>query len=60
MYAWRKTSEDFVPCLKELCLIVSKNLNLRLALNEESLVHEDIKQLFFMFLHLLLKLCMKR
>lgn len=43
-----------------MSLIVSKNLNLRLALDEASLVCEDINQLFLMFLHLLLKLCMKR
>lgn len=40
--------------------VISKTLNLRLALDEASLVHEDINQLFLMFLHLLLKLYVKR
>lgn len=45
---------------RALSLIVFKILNLRLAVNEESLVHERSKQLFFVFLHLFLKLCVKR
>ena len=45
---------------RAVSLTVSKNLNiLRLALDEESLVHADIDQLSFIFLHLLLKLCVK-
>lgn len=40
--------------------LISKTLNLRLALDEASLVHEDINQLFLMFLHLLVKLYVKR
>lgn len=45
---------------RAMSLIVSKNLNiLRLALNEEFPVQADFDQLSFIFLHLLLKLCVK-